>query len=62
MTKHSHITTENAVRDCLMKTLCGRYVHGTNLPALYVEGGRLQRPLCPRCAAERLIAEVQEAK
>lgn len=54
----SHITLVNTVSQNLQKTLCGSYVSGTNLPAIWYEGAKYARPLCPKCAAARLIAEV----
>lgn len=57
-TKFSHITLVNTVSQNLQKTLCGSYVSGTNLPAIYFEGTKYGRPLCPKCAAARLIQEV----
>lgn len=54
----SHITIENKVGHDRLKTLCGSWVLGYNLPAIYWEGAKYARPLCPKCAAARLIQEV----
>lgn len=55
--KFSHITLTDNVSSNLQKTLCGSYVSGTNLRAIYFDGNKYALPLCPKCAAARLIAE-----
>lgn len=57
-TKFSHITLTDTVSQNLQKTLCGSYVSGTNLKAIWFEGNKFAHQLCPKCAAARLIAEV----
>jgi hypothetical protein len=55
--KFSHITLTSNVSDTHEKTLCGSYVTGINLRAIYFDGNKYALPLCPKCAAARLIAE-----
>ena len=57
MTKFSHITITDNVSDTLTKSLCGAYVSGTNLRAIYFDGNKYAHPLCAKCAALRVIAE-----
>lgn len=59
----SHITVSDRMSMNLEKTLCGSYVTGSNLLAVWYEGSLYARPLCPKCAALKLIAETTtEAK
>lgn len=55
--KLSHITLTDKVSSNLQKTLCGSYVSGMNFRAIYFESNKYALPLCPKCAAARLIAE-----
>lgn len=54
---YSHITVTDRMTMNLQKTLCGSYVTGSNLLAVWYEGSLYARPLCPKCAAAKLIAE-----
>lgn len=58
--KFSHITHDTGFRYKL-KTLCGRYLDGMNLSAIYTEGYEptawKRAPLCPKCAALKIIAD-----
>ena len=57
--KFSHLTDNNSVSPYRVKVLCGKYVDGMNFTAFY--GGKYSKPLCPKCAALKLIAETQVA-
>ena len=63
--KYSHIATDELNR-YKIRTLCGKYVSGMNLGAIYTEGYEpkhwTRAPLCPKCAALRLIAETVTAR
>jgi hypothetical protein len=62
MSRFAHVVehwTPNAAR---LKATCGAYVSASNLPAIYSERmPAYQRPICPKCAAAKLLAELVAA-
>lgn len=48
----------------MMRTICGRDISKGNVAAVYFEDENYSftKPLCPKCAALRVIAETSVAK
>jgi len=67
-TSYSHIINENipAVegRLSIYKSVCGRNVSIRKMDGIWRDGKNFSftKPLCPKCAAARLIAETPVAK
>lgn len=63
--KFSHLTVSDGI-SYKVKTLCGRYLSQYSLSAIYIEGYEptawTRSPLCPKCAAIKLIAETEVSK
>jgi hypothetical protein len=63
--KYSHLTVSDGI-SYKIKTLCGRYISQYNLGAIYmgesVSFSWPVAPLCPKCAALKLIAETGVSK
>jgi hypothetical protein len=62
MSRYSHVVENWTPTAARLKTACGAYVSPSNLPAIYSDRQpAYQRPICPKCAAAKLLAELVAA-
>lgn len=61
--KYSHIL-DGTTTYFKMRTICGRDIEKGNVAAVYFEDATYSftKPLCPKCAALRVIAETATSK
>ena len=62
--KFSHIIADNATYKYKLKTSCGKLMDRFSLSGIWIEATQYSftKPLCPKCAALKLIAETSSTE